>query len=417
MRNKKLNILLLFAVSCVAVYDTANLRDWAAMYNPGSQYLHPEFRIYHHSDSVSRIYIKIVPSELLYFPGKSYTEAKVRIYYHTMLNFASTQIIDSASSVITLRNQSVSNRFVTYLPVKMPLGSKRAIEIRISDLNRGISQSAAMVIDKRGSINDQDFLLLYEDLSPVFQYFVSAERSYRIETRFQVRYLYLKYFRYDFGYPKLPFENDDEEIVLTPDSVWQLTRSDSLRLFFPYKGFYMICPDSVTKRGLALINQGVDYPRTRSAAVLLEPLVYLTSKTEYQSFLQSGNEKTAVDSFWLMASPNADNARKLIMAYYNRVQLANFYFYSFEEGWKTDRGMIYTVFGPPSSVFRTDTSERWIYTKKSGNDALDFTFIKNDNPYSNNNFSLVRSQVYESSWFRAVNTWRAGLIFSIADEP
>ena len=38
-------------------------------------------------------------------------------------------------------------------------------------------------------------------------------------------------------------------------------------------------------------------------------------------------------------------AKSLIAIYYNRIQNANLHFTTFKEGWKTDRGMIYVVFG------------------------------------------------------------------------
>ncbi|CUS97606.1 GWxTD domain-containing protein [Candidatus Kryptonium thompsonii] len=38
--------------------------------------------------------------------------------------------------------------------------------------------------------------------------------------------------------------------------------------------------------------------------------------------------------------------------YYSRVKYANEHFGHYLEGWKTDMGMVYIIFGPPSSVDR-----------------------------------------------------------------
>src|SRR5699024_11656675 len=57
--------------------------------------------------------------------------------------------------------------------------------------------------------------------------------------------------------------------------------------------------------------------------------------------------KAAVDRFWLKNIGNQNKARQVIKKYYQRVVEANKQFSNFKEGWKTDLGMIYILFGPP----------------------------------------------------------------------
>ena len=60
---------------------------------------------------------------------------------------------------------------------------------------------------------------------------------------------------------------------------------------------------------------------------------------------------------------NIDKARELIRIYYTRILYSNYYFTSYKEGWRTERGMIYTIYGPPDKVYKTSDGESWGYRK------------------------------------------------------
>ena len=68
--------------------------------------------------------------------------------------------------------------------------------------------------------------------------------------------------------------------------------------------------------------------------------------------------------------------------------MANQYFTSFKEGWKTDRGMVYMVFGPPDTAVLNGQQEIWEY-KKSRPAVL---FHKAGSVYSPDHFVLVRDK-------------------------
>ena len=74
------------------------------------------------------------------------------------------------------------------------------------------------------------------------------------------------------------------------------------------------------------------------------------------------------------------------------------------------RGMIYIMLGPPTVVNITPTSEEWSYG--SGQQSVVFTFEN----YSglSNDFSLLRSNTYQSIWQQVTTTWRSGKIFTVS---
>jgi GWxTD domain-containing protein len=72
--------------------------------------------------------------------------------------------------------------------------------------------------------------------------------------------------------------------------------------------------------------------------------------------------------FWKRRDPNPNTPRNEKMElFYARVDYANRHFSHYREGWRTDMGMIYIIFGPPSDVsrhpFEVDTKpyEVWRY--------------------------------------------------------
>ena len=86
---------------------------------------------------------------------------------------------------------------------------------------------------------------------------------------------------------------------------------------------------------------------------MIEPLAYLATPDEMEDMRSSPKPKIALDEFWIKCGSNVDKARELIRIYYTRVLYANFYFTSYKEGWRTERGMIYIIYGPPDKVYKT----------------------------------------------------------------
>ena len=175
-------------------------------------------------------------------------------------------------------------------------------------------------------------------------------------------------------------------------------------------GIYHFQYDTLVKEGLTVFRFEEDFPRLTAAESLIESIRFLTTREEYDKIRSSTDKKQAVDEYWLSMAGNRERARVLIRSYYSRVQYANFFFTSYFEGWKTDRGLIYIIFGPPSSIYRDNDSESWNYSQVNNYGPLSFTFDRINNPFSPNDYRLRRSIYYELPWYRAVDTWRDGRV-------
>jgi GWxTD domain-containing protein len=87
---------------------------------------------------------------------------------------------------------------------------------------------------------------------------------------------------------------------------------------------------------------------------LNEDVVYIISPAERQTFLQLGtNEEREqfIEQFWLRRSSNPDLPENDFKEeHYRRIAYANEHYASGIPGWKTDRGKMYIIWGPPDEI-------------------------------------------------------------------
>lgn len=188
---------------------------------------------------------------------------------------------------------------------------------------------------------------------------------------------------------------------LKTDSTFSFQEDESLK--FSKKGLYLFQQDTNSTSGVAIRAEN-DYPKLGKIASLVPPLVYITTAQEYSKLLQAKNEKKAFDRVILSITNDQDRARRLMKNYFRRIELANQYFTSYKEGWKTDRGMVYIVFGLPDEVFKFNDREVWNY-KLSKRD-VSFSFVKSSSVFDPDNYVLLRDQKYQQAWYETIDLWR-----------
>nr|MDA3824194.1 GWxTD domain-containing protein [Bacteroidales bacterium] len=135
---------------------------------------------------------------------------------------------------------------------------------------------------------------------------------------------------------------------------------------------------------------------------------YIATLTEYRSLLKEGNTKRAVDEFWLKRSSSMERSRELIRVYYNRVLYSNLYFTASSEGWKTDRGMVFILFGPPDRMKDSGNEQRWYYISRRQGKVIEFVFERKPSFYSNQDLIWKKSIASMVYWSSAVSSWRSG---------
>lgn len=129
---------------------------------------------------------------------------------------------------------------------------------------------------------------------------------------------------------------------------------------------------------LAVSQRTVTYNPTFAGNVIedldlsIKELRYVATNAQL-SYINEGvnyNEKLKrFQEFWDALDPTPNTKRnEAFDEYYSRVQYANEKFKSYTQGWMTDMGMVYIIFGPPNTVDRRQDYynpsryyERWTY--------------------------------------------------------
>ncbi|MBY0425559.1 MAG: GWxTD domain-containing protein [Cytophagales bacterium] len=190
------------------------------------------------------------------------------------------------------------------------------------------------------------------------------------------------------------------------DSIFSVYSDSPLR--FKKEAFYFAQEDTTTSEGFCFTVKEAKYPRITRAKEMIGPLAYITKDEEYEELVKTKSPKAAIDDFWQNFGVNDPNAKKQIKQYYNRVEKANELFTTYKEGWKTDMGMAYILFGKPTKVLRSLEKEDWTYLT-SNNSQLIFTFRRKPNIFYSASYELEREKFYESSYLSIVQQWRKGI--------
>lgn len=107
-------------------------------------------------------------------------------------------------------------------------------------------------------------------------------------------------------------------------------------------------PIRLSKPGISRMIQDVDDA--------LDQMTYILKESERHE-LERANAREREDlfkTFWKTRDPTPHTLQNELMdEYYRRVEYANTHFTGFQDGWLSDMGMIYILFGPPDDVDRT----------------------------------------------------------------
>jgi GWxTD domain-containing protein len=179
------------------------------------------------------------------------------------------------------------------------------------------------------------------------------------------------------------------------------------------EGMYLVRVDKEQEVGLTLFNFGGSFPEIKSPRELMEPLFYLATLAEYRDLRNESNRKLAVDNFWLKMGNSVEKSRELIRIYYNRVTYSNLYFTSNKEGWKTDQGMIFILFGPPSRIQMTGEGESWYYFARRAGKIVEFRFKRVQDAFSDQNMIWQKTPESQTLRNEAIRSWRNGKVFSM----
>jgi hypothetical protein len=425
-------IAALVIVSCKTTQRITDSKDLSYLYNPIKNPVNPLYIVTNESDDRSVLKVRFSGNELFFSEAnpRGIPTAEILITVKLFCINQGKVLADTAHYNFSIEKTAGKQEYIYDVPLKVNKGLEYIAEVKILDRLRLLVMQAFVPFNTLSVVNRYNFLARdYFQKDELFDPVIRKDEFVNLSyLRGKPDSLYISY------YKPLRLIPDPPAILLPqktidygPDTIVALPYSDTLPMMFPKEGIYMCSIGRDTIEGFAFMNFGPSFPGMNTPETMIEPLAYLSTPDELDQMRSAPRPKVALDEFWIKCANNVDKARELIRIYYTRVQYADYYFTSYKEGWRTERGMIYLIYGPPDKVYINSEGEIWGYRKpvvKSSwgtrytvkEEYLYFNFKKKENIFSNNDYYLSRSETLVSYWQQAVACWRKGIVFRL-DNP
>lgn len=369
-------------------------------------------KVYNVNDSISEILLVVNLNDMTYEKPeeKEINYANYSIHYDLFFTFSDNNILDSATIIyVDSTHYNMIYEELKKINIRTVKGNNYIVRLELNDLNSKQRSVSYIPINKIDDFTSQNFLIQEADGFPIFNTYLNQDDYFRLKTHPDIPELYVRYYQRDFPLSLPPFMVEEGQTFnYNADSTFLIPVNDGKTPLINFEdvGFYHFQADAMNRNGITLFNFYQGFPELNLAEHMLEPLKYITKSKEFTEMQSEDDKKIAVDKFWLNNAGNPMRAKTMIKKFYNRVVYANMFFTSYLEGWKTDRGLIYIVFGPPRTVYFSDAYEEWIYGEEGHSNSIRFQFYKVENPFSDNDYNLLKSPAFKEKWYEAVSLWR-----------
>ncbi|WP_297337786.1 GWxTD domain-containing protein [Algoriphagus sp.] len=173
-------------------------------------------------------------------------------------------------------------------------------------------------------------------------------------------------------------------------------------------GYYFFQQDTADTNGVLVKTTHEAFPKVKDWEEMVQMVTYISTRREHETLLTAEDKKRALDEYWINLTKNPETAKELIREYFRQVEFANILFTDFKAGWKTDKGMVYIVMGPPQEVNFFLDREVWTYQGVDESSKIRFTFARVKNILNPHYYTLNRSRAYQPIWFKNISQWRSG---------
>jgi GWxTD domain-containing protein len=328
------------------------------------------------------------------------------------------QLRDTASRI---------DQFVIQWDVRKDLGAKEGIAIRPDRIAKSIESSAiegnvgldrsddAQILTVRVLNNTLKRIWVFwklitpeypvdgmviDQYKPVLNGYIKAGYKASIQSTDSVKII--SYYNDNFPAAVPGFSEGMARVSPTMKSDSTYRVATNTEVSFTLKGLYLVQKDTNEMHGFSFRAEQ-DYPRLEKVESLADPLIYICTKQEFDRVKLAKGDKKAFDKVILSITGDVSRAKTFMRSYFKRVELANQLFTSYKEGWKTDRGMIYIIFGLPDEVYAFTDREVWTYKKQFD---ISFNFTRSSTIFDPDNYVLIRDKKYTETWYEVIDLWR-----------
>ena len=404
-----ISVVLLLALGCSAGKPTSQ-QPTNAISSPFYADYEIQTQVYHQSADSSTVYIKL-SSQLLSRRRISDLDGCYALQLKVLVIDSVQRILDTVDA----RYKSCLVPEAAFLLLEeriyMPQGQYKLV-LEMADGYRNSISREIIDADKRTSFGSQNFKLVNSDGEFIFgNTLLENQRAILMSDRnIGQDSIEVVHFRAETKLPPPPFSSNKSEVPDLKNAQFSTLAFVNGRVEVNSLEEFQWMRIGKTKEGFVLRNALPSFPEITEAKQLYQPLRYITTKAEYDEMSKTNYSKPLVDQFWIESGASKERAKDLIRIYYSRVEKANRYFSSHTEGWRTDRGMIYLVFGQPVEIEEIDTQIKWYYGSKNDDNVIVFTFNRQVNPIGQYQYNLKRDPYFKTSWEAMVNAWRNGRI-------
>ncbi len=270
--------------------------------------------------------------------------------------------------------------------------------LKITQITTSKTWSFPFLIEKNYPVNG----FVSQGDEKLFNPYLKIGQAYTFNGPTEKTQLYVYRYTQDFtsAYPPFSKNTGPADPLLLPDSSFTIANGSKLAL--SREGLYLVQADTMAAEGYSFRVSSGSFPKYTRIQDLVEPLVFICTKDEFSKLQQANGDKVAFDQVIMGITRDKDRAKRFMKSYYSRVELANKFFTSYKEGWKSDRGMIYIIFGLPDEIRKTSQNEIWYYKDS----RTKFVFIKKGSVYDPDYYTLMRDDRFTQLWYNTIDLWR-----------
>ncbi len=416
MKNVQLFIITIISLVFLASCATSNKID---KYNNASSYVDDfpdhfmQYQIYHQNDSLSELSVRIDAEKIPSLKKKQvdvYSLMRLTFGVYTSMN--KQDIVQSASYKLSdiIAYEDI-NKAASEIQIPLHLEDNKhyVVLLSVQDQVNKRNYFKLIRIDKNKN-SAENFRLLNENNTTFWGNWIEPKERIKLQYRYaNIPSVLVDYYRAEFSPAIPPFvENISNDIGdKKPFEQYEIALSQGYSSLIqpPHKGVYAIKDKNQSNYIKAFPQFYSDYPLKLTDAQKVFTLRYLNNKKEFKLMLQD-EAKHTVEEFWFFEDRTKERSAEMMGSYYARVIRANQLFTTYKEGWKTDRGMIFMVYGPPDFVYNEADREIWDYGDEADYNNLRFEFIIQTSSFNTQEFILLRSDSFRESWYSAVENWR-----------
>ena len=418
MRNIKLFFtlmmasMLLFSCSTQNKISKQNLAD-TYVDNFSGKFM--QYQLFHLNDSISTLSVRLDASKI---PGLA--TKKLDVYSLIRLNYQVYSTVNMKDFI-----QADSYKLSDLIPfdkidagaveVKIPLhlkdSSKYFIRLNLKDqVNK--KDFVNVIRTNKNPLSAENYQITDDQGNLLWYSWLPEGQKFMIHYRYQGAHkVYMSYFKPQFSPAPPPYaqilKQDLEFNRVKPFDHYEISLKNGQSSVFqlPKEGAYLIHAKKDVMQGKMITQFYQAYPDIQQIAQKVFALRYLNPKKEFMQMLKDEPQHT-LKEFWFFEGRTEDRSKQMMGSYYGRVLRANELFTSYKEGWKTDRGMIFMVYGPPDYVHYELDREVWEYGSDAAYNDLEFEFILTNTPLNNQEYILLRNQDFKKSWYSILENWR-----------